>query len=117
MVTEKLIKHLEAIYNLGVQFEQAGPTINFLTNRLSIKEEVWSPLAWKSSIHNSGANTPPPLSNWVDVWAPNAPKMLQSTIPNSVKRSQRYRLNRHAIHENLSVLVQSLNVKGYPQAW
>ena len=26
-VTEKLIKHLEAIYKLGVQFEQAGPTI------------------------------------------------------------------------------------------
>ena len=117
MVTDKLIKHLEAIYKPGVQYEQAGSTINFLTSRLSVREEVWSPLAWKSSLRNSGAKAPPPLSNWLDVWALNAPKMLQSTIPNSVKQSQHFRLNTYAVHENLSLLVKSLNMKPYPPAW
>ena len=38
MVTEKLISHLSAIYGLGVQFEQAGLTVHFLTSRLTTED-------------------------------------------------------------------------------
>ena len=110
------MKHLEAIYGLGVQYEQGGRTINFLTSRLSIGDEVWSPLAWKSSMHGNGAQAPLRHSNWLHAWAPNAPKKLQSTVPNNVKQSQHYRLNQPASLENVSVLVKSLNMKDYPHA-
>ena len=48
--TEKLSNHLSAICGLGVQYKQAGLTIQFLTNRLTTEGDNWAPLAWKSSI-------------------------------------------------------------------
>ena len=117
MVTEKLICHLSAIYGLGVQFEQAGLTVHFLTSRLTTEDHDWATIAWKSSIHNAGCKSPPPLSSWLDPWAPNTPRMLMSAVPNAVKQSQHFRLNKHAVLSNLSDLVRSLNVKQYPVSW
>ena len=107
-------KHIERLTGMCSTIEHFGPELDFLECRLRPLHTA-DYICVKSAVVN-----PPPgsalasdLRKMVDPQAPNAPKMLQSAVPNMARKVQHYRTSQVGATQNFSQMGGLLQCKGY----
>ena len=111
-------ERLQDAVGLPLQVEGWGESLDCLESTLCFTNGLPDiglkvPLAFAPR----GSPTPPQFVKMVDAHSPNAPRVLQSFIPNIFRKANWYRFDDLRFVINIGHMIRLLRTKGYPSAW
>jgi hypothetical protein len=110
-------ERLQDAVGLPIQVDGLGESLDFLESTLCFTDGLPDiglkvPLAFAPR----GSPTPPKFVKMVDGHSPNAPRVLQSFIPNIFRKASWYRFDDLRFVINIGHMIRLLCTKGYPSA-
>ena len=115
----ELSQTLHRAIGMEVTVEGEGRKLNFLESCLCFDEKNRPTVSTRTHIFDGkpGDSTPPAHRKMLDAHSPNCPSMLESYVPNVIKKSSLYRDAPTGFAHNVCNAVSLFNKKEYPQAW